>query len=206
MKNITVICEGYTEANYISALNDYVWAISQEINLDERNLKGINRNNYISKIRKSLNTLAVPNITTYIFLDKDIFIRAGDNINDVVAEIESVANQVIAKSKKKATIVGVIKVIFNTMNGEDMMMLHENENIAKQWHEIMKTKNHFTSPLVAKDYEPLVKSINSQYKKNQKIVLNKYKLQQFVDNNKNKEISMQSDIAKLVQIVIEQEQ
>ena len=148
----------------------------------------------------------MPNITTYIFLDKDIFIRAGDNINDVVSEIESVANQLIAKSKKKATIVGVIKVIFNTMNGEDMMILHENENIAKQWHEIMKTKNHFITPLVAKDYEPLIKSINSQYKKNQKIIIDSEKIQKFQANNDNPEISMQSDISELVQMVIEQEQ
>lgn len=65
MKNITVICEGHTESNYISALNDYLWTVSQNLNIDHRNLKGINRNNYISEIKK---------ISKYIICTKYLYL------------------------------------------------------------------------------------------------------------------------------------
>lgn len=202
MKNITVICEGHTESNYISALNDYLWTVSQNLNIDHRNLKGINRNNYISEIKRSLNTLSVPNIFTYIFLDKDIFVRAGDNMSEIIAEIESVANQVITKTKKKANIIGEVKIIFNTMNGEDMMMLHESEEVAKQWHQLMQSKNHFKIPLHSDEYMAEIKNIDSSYKKNQKITLDNQKLQNFISNHNNQEIAMQSDIIDLINLVL----
>ena len=198
MKTIAIICEGKTEHNYIKALDSYVWDEGYEnITLIPINIEGCAANNYLSKIHDCF-TKKLRYKVDYIFiwLDKDIFVRANKNVNIVVKDILAKVKNAGA-NKNIQTI-----VIFNTMNGEDMMMLHENENIAKQWHEIMKTENHFINPLVAKDYELLVKLIKSQYKKNQKITIDSKNLQQFQVNNNNREIAMQSDISKLIELVL----
>lgn len=123
-------------------------------------------------------------------------------MSEIIAEIESVANQVITKTKKKANIIGEVKIIFNTMNGEDMMMLHESEEVAKQWYQIMQLKNHFDKPLHSNEYMAEIKNIDSMYKKNQKITLDSYKLQNFISNHNNQEIAMQSDIIDLINLVL----
>ncbi|MGQ4005176.1 hypothetical protein QIW49_01650 [Francisellaceae bacterium CB300] len=201
MKTIAIICEGKTEHNYIQALDSYIWNEGHEdITLIPIKIDGCRVNNYLSVIHDCFaKNLRQKVNNVFIWLDKDIFVRAGKNIDIVSKEIIAKAKNSGMNKNTQTTI------IFNTMNGEDMMMLHENEEIAKQWYKIMQTKNHFSNPLVKKDYEPLVKTIYSKYKKNQKITLDSQKLKQFINNNNNQEIAMQSDIVDLIKLVLSEE-
>ena len=199
MKTIAIICEGKTEHNYIRALDSYMRNEGHEdITLIPIKIDGCRVNNYRSvihdcfakKLRQKVNNV-------FIWLDKDIFVRANKNI-------ETVSKEIISKVKKS----GVNKntkttVIFNTMNGEDMMMLHERENIAKKWHDLMQSKKHFNKPLPECEYKKEMQKINPEYKKGDKISLSKEKLQNFISNYNNTEIAMQSGIVELVKFVLQ---
>ena len=46
-------------------------------------------------------------------------------------------------------------VLFSHMNFEDVLMLHLDKRILKDWMDEMNDHNHFNNPLFAKEYEPI---------------------------------------------------
>lgn len=46
-------------------------------------------------------------------------------------------------------------VLFSHMNFEDVLMLHLDKKILKDWIDVMNAYNHFNAPLFAKEYVPI---------------------------------------------------
>ena len=199
MKNITIICEGKTENNYIQALNNFIWnAGIENIVLTSININGCTTKNYLYRINNCfIKELRQKVSKVFIWLDKDIFIRANKNIDDIKTEI--IKKLKSSGSKNKNT---EIEIIFNTMNGEDLMMLHESKEISECWSQTLQKCNHATVPLESKDVQIKINEINKQYKTNYKkgnaIILNDETLKNFKSNNENPLIQMHSEIIELI--------
>jgi hypothetical protein len=192
MIRICIFCEGGTEKNYIQSLNRLLRdeGIS-DITLTAKNLSGVSASNYISKIKQYKAHELKYFTDFYSWLDFDIFKRA----NKVKGEIQARING-ISFYKKTVT------SLFNHMNGEDFIILHEEDAKIDKWRQICNNHNHFKTPMTEDIYLPLFKELIANYKKGEISNLTKEKLQICIKNIKKATVPFSSDMEKILEIIL----
>jgi hypothetical protein len=190
---ICIFCEGESEKNYIQSLNRFlrecdIW----DIRLIEKSLDGVNNNNYCSKIKKYKAKDVKYFTHFYAWLDFDIFKRSGKNEYEIKENVEK-----ISFNSKKVTL------LLNYMNGEDLVILHEEDCKIKEWEKICKQNNHFETPMISKVYLPLFKkNIKEGYKKGDAPVLSRDILEKCIKNINDTNIPFKSDIKLILEIIL----
>lgn len=155
MKSICVFCEGKTEKNYLQSLSRFLERNDiYELRFTGKYLEGVNINNYDACIRKYKGHDLKGFDEFYAWIDFDIFQRGNRKRKDIEDCIQKIS------FNRKSVI-----PLFNIMNGEDFMMLHQPENILQQWIEICKANKHFEVPMNSEEYMKHMKSIIPDYKK-----------------------------------------
>lgn len=177
-KVVNILCEGESEASYISKLQSYLESI--EI-LDVRFVKKIIGSGDSASVKRAikLERTKQRNSIIYILIDKDIYVRKPKN-----------------KELKGKNCV----FLYNHLNFEDFLIMHFPEEIVLKWQSICLAHNHFREPLNANTYGKLLQGQNiiSKYKKGElpeELQFNKETFDRLFENQKNKEIKFKSDFA-----------
>ena len=82
-----------------------------------------------------------------IWVDQDLYVRAGTEENRMYC------------SRSKL----VPRFMFSLMNFEDYLTMHCAEGIVKDWQNTCESRNHFTEPMHANQYEELFNSLIKKY-------------------------------------------
>ncbi len=194
MMRICIFCEGDTEKNYIQALNRLLRAKGVfDVTLTSKHLEGVSINNYFQKIKKHKAYELKYFTHFYAWLDFDIFKRANKNKR----EIENRINKISFNKNS-------VESLFNYMNGEDFIILHEGKSKIKAWKNICEENNHFDTPMHSKRYLPLFKTIKQGYKKGDVPELKKVMIRQYIDNINDSDIPFVSGAKKILEIILKQ--
>lgn len=142
---IIVICEGASEANYVTQLNRLLIAENGRIPFVPKVASGGRPALLLRTLTKYRQTNR--NCQFYILLDEDIYIREPDL-------------RVSLYSKQ-----GTAVIHFNHMNFEDVMMLHEPEEVCDSWISFCEANSHFSVPLPERVYFEKLKEFFPNYSK-----------------------------------------
>lgn len=190
---IYVFCEGKTEYNYIQSINSFLRDHDIfDIRFTPKNLpEGLRVNNYFSKI-KQFRARDLKYFTHfYAWLDFDIFKRANKNIK----EIEENINKISFNGKS-------VKLLLNYMNGEDFIILHEEDSKIETWKVVCNKKNHFNNPMYESTYLPLFQRVITGYKKSNILDLDKEKIGKCINNIEKNSIPFKSDIKEILEKIL----
>lgn len=140
---IIILCEGESERTYVQMINklfkfkDAYCVVFKAVCV---------QSGYWNQVKKAYKKAYKdnPKCLIFSFVDHDIYLRESDmDCNgDYYKLLEDHNN--IAKS-----------VLFSHMNFEDVLMLHLDKRILKDWIDVMNAHNHFNDPLFAKEYVPI---------------------------------------------------
>lgn len=138
-----ILCEGESERTYVQMINklfkfkDTSCVVFKAVCV---------QCGYWDKLQKAYKKACKdnPKCSIFSFIDHDIYLRESDM--DRNGKYFNLLNDdnIIAKS-----------VLFSHMNFEDVLMLHLDKKILKDWIDVMNAYNHFNAPLFAKEYVPI---------------------------------------------------
>ena len=148
-----VVCEGRSERNYLAALNrlfrdsglrlTMICPISESENDDG----GGHFKSMVQKYKKARRNNR--HIRPWIWVDKDLYLRNERNCMDLYRNRPE----------------NIPDFLFSTNNFEDFLVLHSSTDRVHEWVNICRDHNHFTTPMLSKEYEPLFKNQFPEYKK-----------------------------------------
>lgn len=137
---IIILCEGESERTYVQMINklfmfkDAYCVVFKAVCVQLGYWNQV-KNAYKKAYKDN------PKCIIFSFVDHDIYLRERDmDRNQCYYKLLEDDNN-IAKS-----------VLFSHMNFEDVLMLHLDKKILKDWIDEMNSHNHFNDPLVADDY------------------------------------------------------
>lgn len=192
MMRICVFCEGDTEKNYIQSLNRFLRSEGiSDITLTAKNLNGVSVSSYVSKIKQYKPHELGYFSDFYTWLDFDIFKRANKNKSEIQETIMK-----ISFNKKTLT------PLFNQMNGEDFIILHEDKEAIEKWVDICNKNNHFDMPMTEDTYLPLFRKLIPDYKKGEISDLTKKRMQSCVKNINETKIPFSSDMEVILGMIL----
>lgn len=167
---ISIICEGKSEANYITELNRLLFSSDQRYAFIKSDATGCSIKNLLSAYKAAVKKDRKADCR-WIFIDKDkLYDKNWKNGYD---------NQIKGKY--------IVK--FNTMNFEDIIMLHESPDRLESWIRLLNQHNHFRTPLPEAKYLPLFKQFFPDYCKSElPFTLNKDRLRQAFENLKTQKM------------------
>lgn len=144
---IQIICEGASEANYIAQLNRILISGDGRFAFSYKEAGGgrpgpiLKALSFCRKINRKL--------PCWLFLDEDIYVREP-------------SLETALRSKT-----GNATILFNRMNFEDMIMLHQSSEQLKAWLDICESHHHFNTPMEESIYYPKIKTFFPDYQKRQ---------------------------------------
>lgn len=145
---IMVVCEGSSEVNYITRLNRIFCYSDSKCMVFKPYNAGGGRYSFVSK---KYNEVLAGNrkqeSRIKIWVDQDLYVRAGSEENRMYC------------SRSKL----VPRFMFSLMNFEDYLTMHCAEGIVKDWQNTCESRNHFTEPMHANQYEELFNSLIKKY-------------------------------------------
>lgn len=193
MESICVFCEGKTEINYLESLNRFLEENDiYELKFTGKYLEGVKTKNYKSHLEKRYKPHKLKMFDkVYMWIDFDIFKRENINEEDIKKNIKEI------KFNKKSVI-----PLFNKMNGEDFIMLHNNDDNLKKWINICNRKNHFENPMIKNQYMKEIKKIIPDYSKTDPIDITEEKLEICINNIENKDIPFSSGAVLFLKMVM----
>lgn len=138
-KTYIILCEGSSEVAYIQILNRILNGKNINISFAAKEIG----TGHFSDVEKAYKKKCKENkkLEKVIWVDKDIYKRNDRNNNTKY-------------SNKKNNIPDFL---FTTYNFEDFLVMHLDDNISDNWHQILNTQNHFNMPLKSDKYIPLIK-------------------------------------------------
>ncbi|MDR2869971.1 MAG: hypothetical protein LBV04_05945 [Deferribacteraceae bacterium] len=124
-----------------------------------------------------------------IWVDKDIYLREQD-LQDQYAK----------------KLVHMPDFMFNYMNFEDFLVMHLDIEILNEWESFCNANNHFTMPMTAATYEPLLREhIFKDYKKGslpKLFAITQDSLIKLFRHNKDNKIPFRSDFADFLENIL----
>lgn len=179
-KVIIVICEGPSERAYIQELNRYL----KENDILIRFIPKSSDGGQFSKVIKKYKEVKKdnPRESIAIWVDKDRYLRNDSKDMD--------------NYKKKPS--SIPDFLFTSMNYEDFLIIHMEDQVLNKWLSFCVSKSHFISPLHSKDYLEEYKKIMKSYSKGDfPIELNDSSLQLLKMRQNDSKLSFKCDFAKM---------
>lgn len=150
MRTEIIVCEGSSEKAYVQALNRILYRGSDAWPLPAFRPELAGQGCYSSVVKTFKVVVGKnKNARPLIWVDRDIYLR----------------NERDSETNYRNKPAGIPDFLFSTMNFEDFLTLHCENEIFESWLQICQAKNHFRQPMTAKEYLPLFLEIFPDYKK-----------------------------------------
>ncbi len=179
-RTVTVVCEGQSETMYLQELNRFFREYRIPLTFIPRAVGNGACKAVIGHYRSIRKFLRHEEII--IWVDWDIY--TSSEAKNYAAKPEYVPD-----------------FLFSTMNFEDFLMLHMNEQMVLKWQEMADSHSHFEFPMPAAVYIPIFKTFGfHHYKKGRMpFKLNAKTLAQLFMNLHNKKIRFKNDFGSFVE-------
>lgn len=138
-KTYMILCEGSSEFAYIQQINRILDQNNISISLVAKEIG----TGHFSDVEKAYKKQCKENkkLAKVIWVDKDIYKRNDKDNNTKYLNKKS----------------NIPDFLFTTYNFEDFLVMHLDDHISDNWHQILNTQNHFNIPLKSDEYIPLIK-------------------------------------------------
>jgi hypothetical protein len=173
--HIIIICEGSSEVAYIQQLNRLLRELNATINLCPRKVGTGEYKSVMAEYKAESKNNRRTKVC--IWVDYDIYARN---------EKDCMTNYMNTQSK--------VPFMFNKQNFEDFMFLHLDDDQLGIWLNTCLAHNHFSKPMHAEEYMPLVQKHFINYKKGDlPFDITLEKIGNLFRHNKNSKIHLRSD-------------